>query len=74
VIQLAKEIKRKDREGFESLLRRFNRIIQENKILSLAKKKRFHEKPISKRDLKEQAIRKRINRELRRKRQMGLIK
>jgi small subunit ribosomal protein S21 len=74
VIYLIKEIKRRDRETFESLVRRFNRTVQENKTLSLAKKKQFFEKPLTKRELKEAAIRRRINRELKRKRQMGLIK
>ena len=71
---MIREIKRKDREGFESFMRRFNRAVQENKTLSLAKKKQFHEKPPTKREIRESATRKKIAREIRRKRQMGLIK
>jgi len=74
VIKLTKAIKRKDRESFESLMRRFSRTVQENKTLSLAKQKRFYEKPPTKREIREAATRKRISREIKKKRQMGLIK
>lgn len=74
MINLLREIRRRDKETFESLMRRFGRAVQENKVLSLAKKKQHHEKPLSKREVKEIAIRRNINRELRKKRQMGLIK
>lgn len=51
------EVKRKDNESFESLLRRFTRkTIQSGKILQ-AKKIRFHQKPKTKRELKESALR-----------------
>ncbi len=51
------EVKRKDGESFESLLRRFTRkTIQSGKILQ-AKKIRFHQKPKTKRELKESALR-----------------
>ena len=71
---MTKAIKRKDRESFESLMRRFSRTVQENKTLSLAKQKRFYEKPPTKRAIRETATRKRISREIKKKRQMGLIK
>lgn len=71
---MIKEVRRRDKETFESLMRRFNRAVQENKVLPLAKKRQYHEKPLSKREVREIAIRKNINRELRKKRQMGLIK
>lgn len=69
-----KTIRRKENEGFESFMRRFNRAVQENRILTLAKKRQFFEKPLTKRERRESAIRKRIIREIRRKKQMGLIK
>ena len=51
------EVKRKEGESFESLLRRFTRkTIQSGKILQ-AKKVRFHQKPKTKRELKESALR-----------------
>ncbi|MFH0873730.1 MAG: 30S ribosomal protein S21 [Candidatus Komeilibacteria bacterium] len=50
-------MKRKEGESFESLLRRFTRkTIQSGKILQ-AKKIRFHQKPKTKRELKESALR-----------------
>ena len=51
------EVKKRDGESFESLLRRFTRrTIQSGKILQ-AKKVRFHQKPKTKRELKESALR-----------------
>ncbi|MCX6812810.1 MAG: 30S ribosomal protein S21 [Candidatus Berkelbacteria bacterium] len=38
------EIKRKGNERFESLLRRFNREIQQSGVLTLAKENRYFEK------------------------------
>lgn len=52
------EVKRKDTESFESLIRRFTKkTIQSGKILQ-AKKIRFFSKNKSKRKLKESALRK----------------
>ena len=51
------EVKKKDTESFESLIRRFTKkTIQSGKIIQ-AKKIRFHQKPISKRAQKAKAIR-----------------
>lgn len=51
------EVKRKDGESFESLIRRFTRkTIQSGKILQ-AKKVRFFTKPKSKKEAKETALR-----------------
>ena len=59
------EVKKKDGESFESLLRRFTRkTIQSGKILQ-AKKVRFHQKPKTKREVKASALRRE---ELRRQR------
>ncbi len=49
-------VKRKERESFEAMLRRFNRMLSGSKILAEAKENRFFSKPISKRDLKESAL------------------
>jgi len=52
------EVKRKDGESFESLIRRFTKkTIQSGKILQ-AKKVRFYNKEKTKRELKESALRK----------------
>ncbi|MFA6304272.1 MAG: 30S ribosomal protein S21 [Patescibacteria group bacterium] len=51
------EVKKKDNENFESLIRRFTRkTIQSGKLIQ-AKKIRFHQKPISKVATKAKAIR-----------------
>ncbi len=43
------DIKRRDRESFEVLLRRFFRDVQQSGILTEAKKRRFFEKDMSRR-------------------------
>lgn len=59
------EVKRKDNESFESLLRRFNRKIQQSGILVRARKTRFFE-PGKSRNLQRVAARRRSElRELR---------
>ena len=46
-----------DGESFESLLRRFNRTVQQNGILSEVRRRGFYEKPSVKRKKKEAAKR-----------------
>ncbi len=52
------EVKKKDNESFESLLRRFNRKIQQSGVLVRARKTRFFEQPKS-RNLQKVAARRR---------------
>ncbi len=52
------EVKKKDNESFESLLRRFNRKIQQSGVLIRARKTRFFEPPKS-RNLQKVAARRR---------------
>ena len=52
------EVKKKDNESFESLLRRFNRKIQQSGVLVRARKIRFFESPKS-RNLQKVAARRR---------------
>lgn len=54
---------RKPNENFENLMRRFNRKVQQSGSLTEAKSRQYFEKPISKRDLRETAIRKRARKE-----------
>jgi len=51
------EVKKKDGESFESLLRRFNRKIQQSGVLVRARKTRFYEPTKSKRLVREDARR-----------------
>jgi small subunit ribosomal protein S21 len=52
------EVKKKDNESFDSLLRRFNRKIQQSGVLIRARKTRFFEPPKS-RNLQRAAARRR---------------
>lgn len=56
------EVKRKDGESFESLLRRFNRKIQQSGVLVRARKTRFFEPVKSRNLLRENAIKRSIMR------------
>lgn len=59
------EVKRKEGESFESLLRRFNRKIQQSGVLVRARKIRFFEPAKSRNLLREDALRRNSNREKR---------
>ena len=59
------EVKRKDGESFESLLRRFNRKIQQSGVLVRARRIRFYEPTKSRNLLREDALRRAENREKR---------
>ena len=59
------EVKRKEGESFESLLRRFNRKIQQSGVLVRARRIRFFAPSKSRNLLREDAARRAINREKR---------
>jgi small subunit ribosomal protein S21 len=59
------EVKKKDGESFESLLRRFNRKIQQSGVLVRARRIRFFEPAKSRNLLRENAQRRAENREKR---------
>jgi small subunit ribosomal protein S21 len=59
------EVKKKDNESFESLLRRFNRKIQQSGVLIRARRTRFFEPAKSRNLLREAAQRRAVNREKR---------
>ena len=58
------EVKKKGNERFESLLRRFNREIQQSGILTIAKKNRYFEKDPTRVMRRETAIRKNVRRRI----------
>lgn len=58
------EVKRKGQERFESLLRRFNREIQQSGILTIAKKSRYFEKEPNRIMRRESATRKNVRRRI----------
>jgi small subunit ribosomal protein S21 len=61
------DVKPSGDESFESLLRRFNRKVQQDGILSEIRRREFYEKPSLKRKRKEAAKRRKSARSSRRK-------
>jgi len=57
------EVKKKDSESVESLIRRFSRKLQQSGRLLKAKKNRFYQGNKNKREIKENALRKKEMRE-----------
>jgi len=55
-----------DNESFESLLRRFNKRVQQDGILGEVRRREYYEKPSTKRKRKEAAKRRKTARALRR--------
>jgi len=56
-------VERKDDESLESLIRRFNKKVTQAGVLSSARRKKYFEKPLTKRAEREIAIRKRVRKE-----------
>ncbi len=61
-----------DRESLENLLRRFNKKVQQSGVLGVARRKKYFEKPLSKREQREIAIRKRARKEVKAKQYLGI--
>jgi ribosomal protein S21 len=61
---------RKEKEPFESLLRRFNRKVQQSGNLQLSRRKQYFEKELSKRDEREIAIRKKVRKDAKTKQEL----
>jgi len=68
---LTLEIKRKNNESSERLLRRFNRSVQQSGLLSLVKKKKYFEREPSRNVKRKEAQREQMIKEFRRKRKEG---
>lgn len=58
------QVDRKEEESLESLIRRFNKKVSQSGVLTSARRKKFYEKPLTKREEREIAIRKRARKEL----------
>jgi len=71
---MAVEVRRKEKEPVGSLLRRFTRRVQQSGVLVNARKSRFYQKPKTKRQEKQSALRREQLRGQRREMmKMGLI-
>lgn len=57
------QLKKKDNESFEALMRRFNRLLQQEGTLIVAREELSRKKKVSKTKRREGAIRKRIRKE-----------
>ncbi len=65
--------KKDPKESLESLLRRFNRKVQQSGALAIVKQKQYFEKPISKRERRNKAVLRRQRKALKIKRiKLGL--
>lgn len=66
------QVNRKDDESVESLIRRFNKKVSQSGILGVARRKKYYERPISKKEQREVAIRKRIRKEQKARELLGI--
>lgn len=64
-------VRKDDQESLENMLRRFNKKVQQSGVLGVARRKKFYEKPLSKREQREIAIRKRARKEIKAKQLLG---
>jgi ribosomal protein S21 len=62
----------KEGESGESMVRRFNKKVIQSGIVATARKKRYFEKPLSKREAREVAIRKRIRKDQKTREILGI--
>ena len=65
------EIRKKDRESSDKLLRRFNRSVQQSGLLSLVKKKKYFERTPSRNVRRKDAQRESMIKGIRRKKREG---
>ena len=65
------EVRKKQGESFERMVRRFNRSVQQSGTLSLAKEQRFFEKEPNRRAKRESAARRSFVKSQRRKKILG---
>ena len=62
----------KEGESLENMIRRFNKKVIQSGIVATARKKRYFEKPLSKREAREVAIRKKIRKEAKTREILGI--
>ncbi|MFA5925911.1 MAG: 30S ribosomal protein S21 [Parcubacteria group bacterium] len=66
------EVKKKDKESSDSLIKRFSRRVQQSGVLLSARKGRFYAKPKSRRQVRESAMyRSKIKKEVDKLKKMG---
>ncbi len=66
------EVKKRDKETSESLIRRFSRQLQQSRVLNVARSRRFLQRKKTKRKLREEALYKaKIRKEVEKLKKMG---
>jgi ribosomal protein S21 len=65
-------VRKDDRESLENLIRRFNKKVQQSGVLGVARRKKYFEKPLSKREAREIAIRKKARKEMKARQYLGI--
>ncbi len=65
-------VRKDEKESLENLIRRFNKKVQQSGVLGIARRKKYFEKPLSKREQREIAIRKSARKELKAKQYLGV--
>lgn len=66
------QVNRKDDESVENLIRRFNKKVSQSGILGVARRKKYYERPISKKEQRQTAIRKRLRKEQKARELLGI--
>lgn len=65
-------VRKDEKESLENMIRRFNKKVQQSGVLGVARRKKYFEKPLSKREQREIAIRKRIRKDIKAKQYLGV--
>ena len=65
------KVTRKEDESVENMVRRFNKKVIQSGILTAARQKKYFQKPISKTEAREVAIRKRVRKEQKMREMLG---
>lgn len=65
------KVTRKEDESVENMIRRFNKKVIQSGILTTARQKKYFQKPISKTEAREVAIRKRVRKEQKMREMLG---
>lgn len=64
-------VRKDEKESLENLIRRFNKKVQQSGVLGVARRKKFFEKPLSKREQREIALRKKARKDAKAKLYIG---
>ncbi len=65
------QVTRKEDESVENMIRRFNKKVIQSGILTTARQKKYFQKPVSKTEAREIAIRKRVRKEQKMREMLG---